>query len=672
MGELTNMCGIAGLFSVNQINIPKYIIEMTNIIRHRGPDDEGIVCFEGSECKASIFGGYDTPGVCYESRLPYTPKRKFFQADPGLDYRIALGHRRLSILDVSPGGHQPMSYQDRYWIVYNGEIYNYIELKIELERKGYHFISESDTEVILAAFQEWGALCLNRFNGMFSFIIFDRKEKRIFVARDRFGVKPLYFWQDNNGVLAFASEIKQFTVLPGWQARVNEARAYDFLNWGITDHTNETLFRGVYQLRGGEYLDLRLDKLDQAIQPEKWYEIDTKTRMNLSFEEACEQFKELFSDAVRVRLRADVPVGTGLSGGLDSSSIVCMMNQQLTLSGSMTIQNTFSACSKYKEFDEREFIKEVVNKTGVCAHYTTPEYKDLFSANEKMTWHQDEPFNGCSIYAEWEVFKLVAGTPVKVTLDGHGADEILAGYHTFFGAKLAGLFSTGNWLEVVKESAAEKALHGYGYFQAAKKMALHLLPLDILTLLQRRLAHTHDRPNWINVDCGQNLDDLYARLGGHAHTVKQLSIQQLLFTSLPKQLHWVDRDSMAHSIESRAPFLDYRLVEFVLNCPDEFKLKHGLTKRLLRKGLEELLPAKIAQRMDKMGFVTPEEIWVRRQMPKEFQKELRNAVDKAHGILNEEAIRYGNHIITGQEAYDGLLWRFLSFGTWMDVYKVGR
>lgn len=672
------MCGIAGFFSTTPQ--PAHIVgRMTDIIRHRGPDDEGFVLFQELSTMPRVCGGQDTPDDAYQASIAYAPKEKLSSLG---DYPVtlALGHRRLSIVDLSPLGHQPMSSADgRYWIVFNGEVYNHIELRAELEKVGYQFISYSDTEVIIAAYREWGKECLSRFNGMFAFLIYDREQCTLFVARDRFGVKPLYYRVSENGI-AFASEIKQFTVLPDWQARMNGQRVYDFLNWGITDHTDETLFAGVFQLRGGEVLELKVRNhgIDQGglsagrrLPAYRWYQLSGEP-FSGSIKDAAEEFRVRFTDAVRLHLRADVPVGSCLSGGLDSSSIVCIMNRILQENDAHALQKTFSACADIKRFDEREFIDDVVRHTGVEGHYVYPDLANLFSTCEAITWHQDEPFGSTSIYAQWEVFKLAAQNGVKVMLDGQGADEQLAGYHPYFGIRLARLFRTGHWLEFCREMWAIREVHGYSTRWVIQQALNNLLPEAVRQPLRKLVGKpTVAMTNWLNMKAlGAKAGDPFRKSSAKIGSVMELSHAQLTASNLQMLLHWEDRDSMAHSIESRVPFLDYRLVEFVLGLPEEFKISNGITKRVLREGMQGILPETIRNRMDKLGFVTPEEVWLREHSPDQFRRALREAVDFSRGVLNENANLLLEKMISGDAPFNFLIWRLISFGAWMRVFSV--
>jgi asparagine synthase (glutamine-hydrolysing) len=544
---------------------------------------------------------------------------------------------------------------------------------VELAALGHSFRSQSDTEVMLAAYAEWGAACVRRFNGMFAFALYDREAGRLLVARDRFGVKPLYYWVSPAGFVAFGSEIKQFTVLPGWSARLNGQRGYDFLNWRITDHTHETLFQGVYQLRGGEMLELDVAGFPAApgasLAPRPWYELVARPFTG-SFEDAAGQFRDLLTDAVRLRLRADVPVGTCLSGGLDSSSIVCAMDQLLRGTPG-AVQKTFSACAAEPRFDEREWVDEVVRHTRVEPHYVYPSLDELFGVVDDLAWHQDEPFASTSIYAQWHVFRLARENGVVVMLDGQGADEQLAGYHSFFAPAWAGLFRQRRWAALWNEVRAAGRVHGYTPAFAARQVASMLLPQPVRDAARRLGARTQHAPGWLDMGVlGAVAGDPFASRGTTTDSVEALSRVQLTATNLQMLLHWEDRDSMAHSVESRVPFLDYRLVEFVLGLPAEFKISDGVTKRVLREGMKGLLPERIRTRMDKMGFVTPEEVWLREQAPDRFRQAVREAVDASGGVIRPSALARLEDVIAGRQPFDPFTWRLISFGAWMRRFGV--
>lgn len=668
------MCGITVTIA-SQVGSSQ-IMKMNDLIRHRGPDDEGYAFF--SDEMPLCVGGKDTPANVFAEATPYQPAGQVQELNLPAGCHLAFGHRRLAIVDLSALGHQPMcDSQRRYWITYNGEIYNHVELRAELVTLGHQFFSHSDTEIILAAYRQWGETCLSRFNGMWAFAIYDRQEDTLFVARDRFGVKPLYYWVSPQGELAFASEIKQFTAMKGWRAKVNPQRAYDFLAWGLTDHTDETLFDRVYQLAPGCCLTLKVTDYSRGIAKDgrlttkRWYQLVPQVFTG-SFEDAAEAFRRHLTDAVALRLRADVPVGSCLSGGLDSSSIVCLMNLLLHEKDAGSLQKTFSACADIKRFDEREWIDRVVNATGVDAHYVYPKLDRLFEEAAEITWHQDEPFGSTSIYAQWHVFRAAAENGVTVMLDGQGADEQLAGYHGFFAPRLGGLFKSGHWLAMINEMRAMQKIHGYSPLTGLKYLANAVLPEAVRDVLRRKAGKTNASPEWLDAGrLGCVPKNPFMALGAAgSNSVRELSIAQLTTSNLQMLLHWEDRDSMAHSIESRVPFLDYRLVEFVVGLPDEFKLADGITKRVLRSSMSGILPDAIRDRMDKLGFVTPEEIWVRERATAIFRNKLESAIARSKGIVKPSALNEFDEIVAGEQPFNYTIWRLISFGEWLGRFEV--
>lgn len=567
------MCGIAALIGENE---EREIREMTRLAAHRGPDGEGIKLFP--------FG--------------------------------ALGHRRLSILDLSELGSQPFcDPSGRYWITYNGEIYNYLELRSQLKALGHSFHTGTDTEVLLTAWIEWGEGALQKFNGMFAFVIFDTHSDSFFAARDRFGVKPLYYYQRERGV-AFASEIKQFTALNGWKATVNHSRARDFLCRGVIDHTPETLFSGVRQLEGG----FLMQGSAKNFMVKRWYDPKPKP-FEGSFEEAAELFCTLLSDAVRLRLRADVEVGSCLSGGLDSSSIVCLMANALA---DKKMQKTFSAVSPIARFDESPYMMAVIEKVQVEHFTVAPEAEELLKKLDEIVYYQDEPFATTSVFAQWKVFELVKSRGVKVMLDGQGADEQMGGYHTFFGNHFYELFRSLRLLHLLKEVRAAKRMHPG--LKCWRRLAALMIP-------------------WRKVPRGFN-EHLYL---------------QTTRTNLPMLLHLEDRDSMAHSVESRTPFLDYRLVELSLSLPHHFQIRQGVTKQVLRAGMEGILPEKIARRVDKLGFATPESHWALQH----FERPLHEALEHSSGYVEPGMKERFERMRRGKIPYSSEVWRVISFGAWL-------
>ena len=627
------MCGITAIISSDLIS-ESLLKDMNDMIEHRGPDGHGL---------------------------------NFYQNKFNLN--VGLGHRRLSILDLSENGHQPMSYRDRYVITYNGEIYNYIELKRELEKEGYTFNSETDTEVIMAAYDKWGEDCQHHFNGMWSFALLDLFQKRVFFSRDRFGIKPLYFYQRDES-LYIASEIKQFTLIPNWRARLNQQMAYDFLAFGISDHTHETSFKNVFQLKGGYCFGIDLADINSIknFSPRQWYKPQVSYNP-INEQEAIYNFRLLLKDSIKLRLRSDVAVGSCLSGGLDSSSIVCQMSELLNIEKQEASQHTFSACSKYKKFDERSFIDLVLNKVNCSPSFTYPDYSSLFQNLKKITWHQDAPFASTSIFAQWKVFELAKENKVPVVLDGQGADELLAGYHPFFKPFLFRLFSSLKFKTLTHELIHLKNNHGYGLSHFINSLLVNILPEFSLNILRNLSNKNPTKPNWLNFK-NFNINYENPRNYKGIQDIKRMSEKLIFSTNLPMLLRYEDRNSMAFSIESRVPFLDYRLVEFIFSLPSQLLIKNGETKYILRNSMKESIPSEIANRNDKMGFVTPEEIWIKENKDNLFSTVLEEAVERTDGIIRPEILSEFKRFQVGERPYNQDFWKVISYSKWMDTFSV--
>ena len=596
------MCGIFGAWNVQRrpIDLVSLLVSL-NSIRHRGPDDEGYLLINSSNLEiASCLG----PESAAHVSLP----RVEDVFDPKFD--LVFGFRRLSILDLSPSGHQPMSNVDEsLWIVFNGEIYNYIELRNELQTLGYIFRTQTDTEVILNAYDAWGVDCLGRFNGMWAFALFDKRKRRLFCARDRFGIKPFYYHFDRERFV-FASEIKAVLQYSKIERRPNDAVVYDYLNYGLLDHTSETFFNGIYQLPAAHFLILE----GSDIRIERYWNIDPDKKLDPGTDnEYVRRFYDLFEDSIRLHLRSDVAIGSCLSGGLDSSSIVSVANKLLfadhVISSDLVgeKQKTFSSCFDDQRFDERQHIESVLSVTSAERNYTFPNPQNLLNDLPKLIWHQDEPFGSTSIYAQWCVMKLAAERGVRVLLDGQGGDEVLAGYHPYFDSFWGTLLSKGRWNDLQREWSAYKNIYHVSPAHLIQHTLFSIAPnnfqrwvrsnrgsIGIRTELSTKFRHRYPYEN-INYQGSPFSKRLY-----HA----------LTRSSLPSLLHYEDRNSMAHSIEARVPFLDYRLVEHAFAMPDKQKIHNGYTKAVLRNSMQGILPDSIRTRTDKMGFVTPERVWL--------------------------------------------------------------
>jgi asparagine synthase (glutamine-hydrolysing) len=668
------MCGISGIVSNTSIEIGD-LLKMNNIINYRGPDDEGYF-FTNSKDQILILGGSDTPASIYNADLPYAPNANFESVGLNESFNLGLGHRRLSILDLSTDGHMPMcDATQNIWITYNGEVYNFIEIRNELEILGYSFRSGTDTEVILSAYAEWGENCLNKFVGMFSFAIYQKDKKTLFLVRDRYGIKPLYYWVSPKGVLYFGSEIKQFTVCEGWEAKLNHQKAHDYLFYGLTDHTEETLFKGVFQLKPGhssliDFHDLKLKQGQKLIQ-KNWYKPST-TKFEGSFEEAKEKFKKMFTSSIKLHLRSDVPVGFTLSGGLDSSSIVCTidkLNKDNALSSEL---HTFSSVNDNDLFSEKKWMDVVTSNINAKSTYVYPDVDTLIKTLPDLIFHMDEPYQSQSAFLGYQVYQAAAKNNILVVLTGQGADEFLSGYGVFRKLRLQNL--------------ANK-------FQLAKlqvefdKKGFKIIPVLVSVLFNQLIHFPLFGLRYRLVSKGAYFRKIRSLLSfkflkfkpNHPlnnfdqfwHNHIENSNHQLFTNPLPRYLRWEDRNSMAHSIEARVPFLDHRLVEFCHSLPLEYLDEKDKSKKLLSESMEGILPKLIQDRKDKKGFITPEEDWVKNKNSMQFRSLLEQSISDSNGIIKKDvALAYFDGLVNGTLPFDFTYWRLILFGFWMKRFEV--
>lgn len=621
------MCGIAGYIGNKPVDIDKFN-KMTDIIEHRGPDDRGVFC-EGN---------------------------------------VALGHRRLSIIDISDAGHQPFFYKDRYVLTYNGEIYNYIELKEELIKKGYEFSTESDTEVLIACYDCFGVKCVEKFNGMWAFAIYDKATQKVFASRDRFGVKPLYYYQDENQFL-FASEIKQILCMVEVGQRVNRKRLFEYLIRGYSDYTEETMIQGIYQLRGGCNLLYDIESLSFEI--DKYYDLETFFQDYKSFEKAKTDFKDRFDDSVKIRLRSDVPLGYCLSGGLDSSAIVCTADKIVKDNGLYVEQKSISSCFDDKRYDEQEYIDEVLRNTSVNGVKIFPRGDNLLDELDKVIWHMDEPFSSTSQYAQWNVFKGAKENGLTVMLDGQGADEQLAGYTGFYSVIFAEylrkirLVSFARELKNYKKLRATTEQYVKSYKIIVEAIISAYLPRKIQKLGKLKFFYLRRLSPFKRKDIEDTIlgIDLYPANNSRKYILDNIKC------NLSMLLRFEDRNSMAFSIESRVPFLDYNLVETAFRMPIEYKIKNGITKRIMREAID-VLPEKIKTRYSKLGFVTPEDQWIN-DNPDIYRNELKEACKYLSAILDETQVLKWYDSISGKvERMDYTAFRIICAGRWVKIFNL--
>jgi asparagine synthase (glutamine-hydrolysing) len=560
------MCGICGI--INRSGEPvngESIRRMMRRLSHRGPDDEGVY----------------------------------------LDSNVGLGHVRLSIIDLSKAGAQPMfDSSGRYCILHNGEVYNYLELREELVSK-YEFMSQTDTEVILYSYLEWGIDCLERFNGMFAFAIYDSKDDVLLIARDRFGIKPMYYYLDDEYFI-FASEIGAIlAVLPGQNITDNNA-IFDYLVFNRTDQHCDTFYLNIKRLEHGHYVICRDDRPSFR----EWYCL--KTRIGNTFG-TYDDFKETLIDSVRLRLRSDVAVGVCLSGGLDSSSITSILTRILHKSDLQTFSAVYG---DGVEGDESMYLN-LLQKNIYDMHKTVPTVDTLLSDIESFIVCHGEPVPSTGPYAQYKVMELAKGK-VKVLLDGQGGDEILAGYHYFFGTYLKELLSHLRLRIFVKELVAYYSKHKSLY--ALQSLVFYSLPNALKTRARLAGRDYLDREFYLQHSTTTQLPSTLF----NARTLQESLINHFLY-KLEHLLKWEDRNSMFFSLESRVPFLDHRLVEKTLSLSPERVINDGMTKYILRQAMEGIIPESIRLRRDKVGFLTPEQQWFRSPKLQAYVRDILNS-----------------------------------------------
>lgn len=653
------MCGILGLIRARTKGVTSThpLRAATEIVRHRGPDDEGYLLWDAVGTPR-VFAGDETSSASRsEHRLHDLPSED--------GWCVALGHRRLSIVDLSPLGHQPMVHElTGLAVCYNGEVYNHLELRRDLESAGHDFCSRSDTEVLLHAWLEWGPDCLRRLNGMFAFLLLDpRGGGTLHAVRDRFGVKPLYYSRVN-GLLAFASEIKQIRSLPGFTPRLDDAVARDYLALGLVDHTERTFDAGIAHIRGGERAVVQLDDPELRVRVERWYN-PKPTGFRGGPRDAAAELRELLSDSVRLRLRADVPIGSCLSGGLDSSAIVCLARKALDAHDSSAGQITVTACYEEQRYDEWRYAEQAVKQTGAESIRVWPSVERLQTDLDTQLWHLDEPVGSTSQFSQWCVFSGAANAGLKVMLDGQGSDEQLAGYGGSDAALYAGMLRHASLLQLAAEVSSFRRRHGVLPLAQLILAARNVAPaIDVVLPGRVRLAPSN--PDWLVASSPSALDMSAAR------DLNDLLRQQLLVTSLPVLLRYEDRNSMAWSVESRVPFLDYRLVEFLSGVPGAMKLRRGVTKTVFREAMRGVLPEPIRTRADKMGFVTPEEVWLGRTATAWFRDGIEAALAAAPSLFDRrKMLDMVDGTIAGTVPFSFAPWRILCFGRWVMNISLG-
>ena len=640
------MCGIAGIYNPEGIAINE-VVALSSTLKHRGPDDEGFFLSDTINFSEN-YRGNDTI-----NKLDCLKHISENNNPPSL----ALVHRRLSILDVSVLGHQPLhSDNERYTIVFNGEVYNFKEIRKELEQKGYVFKSTTDTEVIINAFAEWGKNCVTRFVGMWAFVIYDKQTNTLIFSRDRFGVKPLYIYQNKNKIV-FASEIKALLVLGEVDKTISEENLGSYLAFGTTSNPYENLFEQIKDVVPGH--NYVYDLTTSLLTKECYFSIDDDVAINTNdIITNTQKFEELFNDAISVHLRSDVEIGSCLSGGLDSSAIVYEASQQLN----KTSLKTFTAAYKNQSIDESNYAKLVANGLdNVEDIYTYPDAKTLIADMDKMLYHQDLPIGSTSIFAQWEVMKCANQNNIKVLLDGQGADETLGGYTNFSGVYLIDLLKQMKFSQFFVAYKQLKQNFSPKINQAVLKAAYYYLPNNLQQTFRKneRLSY-----NFINESKAKELLLTVPKRGGKNFTAhSQLSVKYGMYDLL----RYEDRNSMAFSIESRVPFLDHRLVEFIRSLPNNHKMYQGWSKYVLRKLLADKVADKVVWRKDKKGFVTPQQDW-KNELMKSLTTELIES--DMPFLMNKEYVLQLCNKDLSNPAHLSEFWRAYSVVKWYNIFEL--
>lgn len=622
------MCGIFGaIWRRTSPNSEKLVSRASHALRYRGPDDAGVEMFRDSGAE------------------------------------IVLGHTRLSIIDLSSGGHQPMFSADRrFCIVFNGEIYNYHELREKLAGLGHVFRTNSDTEVLLSAWIQWGAACLVRLVGMFAFAVLDRSEKQLICARDAFGIKP-FFYQSEPGSFSFASEVGAIMALNDSEAELDWQRAYDYLVHGDYDSGERTFFRRVRHLPPGHLVRVDLETCEVS-PAEVWWVPQIAECQPVAFGDAVEQVREKFLGSIRLHLRSDVPLGAALSGGIDSSAVVCAIRH---LEPSLPI-NTFSFIAAGSHVSEEFWVDRINQHVGATGHKVMVRPDELRHDLDDMILAQGEPFGSTSIYAQYRVFRLAKEHGVTVTLDGQGADEMLAGYNGYPGQRIGSLLDRGRYLEAISFLDSWAGWPGRSRLEGLKRVVAEMAPERFYDTLRHWNGMAHS-PEWIREGplCESGVSLRYPRVRYAGDTRGRRVVAELALSlterGLPALLRHGDRNSMRFSVESRVPFLTLELVELLLSLPEEFLIsREGQTKHVFRAAMRGIVPDDVLDRRDKIGFATPERDWLF-----SMKDTVRDWLKPDLGLPfldQKKMIEAFDRVVDGSMPFSWQIWRWINFSRW--------
>ncbi len=561
------MCGITGFFSTsNLVNTSNYY-DAHLLTKHRGPDDEGFVAINNNILQ--IFKGDDTISDFWKlDHIKNVAKSN-----------LILGHRRLSIIDTSSAGHQPFIFRNLS-LIYNGEIYNFNSIKKLLIEKGYQFTTKTDTEVIIKGYHCWGKELLNKLNGMWAFAIYDSDKQTMTLARDRFGIKPLYYSINSNSIY-FASEMKFILNFKDIKYTINKKSVNKYLHNATINDSEQTIWNEILELEPGSCLTFSSSGTQYS---EYWSMTDKVASEKISEEDALEEFEYLFEDSLRLRLISDVEVGSLLSGGLDSTTIVStLFNKNMV---SKDVFNTYSAIFDEEEYSEEKYIRETINKYDINSSFTYPDVNFVKNYINKIQYHIEDPFRSLSVFSQFSIYENISNNyKTKVLLNGQGSDELFSGY----------------------------SYHYYPFFiELLKQLKLNSLVKEVKLWKQYRKASI--------TQVSRQIIYYLIKYPFSLNLLRDLSINEVSKTPLREYLKYDDRTSMAFGLESRVPFLDHRLVELSIKLKSHSRIKDFTNKKIVRDYAQDKIPKSILERKDKQGFVSPQELWQRKEMKSDMDK----------------------------------------------------
>jgi asparagine synthase (glutamine-hydrolysing) len=623
------MCGIIGaVFNKNLGDKENVFVKALSSIRHRGPDDEGL----------------------------------FIESVESANANIYLGHRRLSIIDLSPLGHQPMISTDGSLVlVFNGEIYNYRELKTELIQLGYTFKSDSDTEVLLYGWKEWKENILHRITGMFAFALYDKQSGQLTCVRDAFGIKPLYYSFSEEKGFSFASEIGAVKKMDDSVNDLNYQRLYDYLLYGIQDSNDGTFFQNIQHLPPASIITYDIHA-NRILSIRKWWEPRIETK-RISFSAAVDTLRGLFIESVKLHMVSDVPTGAALSGGVDSSAIVCTMRH---IEPDMPI-HTFSYIASDDRINEEKWIDIINTYVGAIPHKVHVGADDFMQDFDKLIQVQGEPFNSTSIYAQYRIFQEARKQQIPVILEGQGADELLAGYNGYPGQRMRSQLEKMEWIKMVAFADNWKSFRKTTK-SPWRSLIGQLLPAKLHSKVM--LQQSNILNEWIDMKYLEEkgvqfrMPAEHPVLHSYGNRVKQILAQSLTGHELPSLLRFGDRNAMAFSIENRVPFLTTKLADFLLSLPEEYLISQsGESKHIFRQAMRGIVPDSVLDRRDKIGFVTPMTDWLKKFIPASI--DINNQQTEIKKIFIKNNYTDELLVLLNRNANDKeVIWRMINYLKW--------